>query len=539
MSELKGVPQLRSLAEVTEPQTVGDLVELAAHRDPERIAVKVRESGEARTYGELDERSTRLANGLLESGLRPGDRIAAWMEDCVEYVELYLAAAKGGLIVAPINARFLASEASYLLEDSGAAALAWTPEVAERVHKLDPELLPGLTIAVRGAEGASKDFEQILAGGDPSAVTTGPEPDDVFILGYTSGTTGKPKGSMLTHRSVLAVGRQNTVSYRLSAHTVFGLTGSMSFVAVVPAHVLCAIGIGATLVMMGRYDVPTLVETIERERITFVYVPSPLLAEFAAAAAAEPQRLRSLHSMMHSASRADPDALQAIFATLGERLVEGWGMTEHSGGLMTATTPDDYLQAATDPSIFATVGRAAIGVAIKVVDEDGSELPHDGVSVGELAFRSPAQTVGYWNLPDATAKALVDGWFHSGDLGTIDAEGYVTIADRRTDLIVSGGMNVYPSEVEACIGEIEGVEDVAVVGLPHERWGKAVIAAVVRGEDGSELTEEQVVEHCGNRLAGFKKPQRVFFLDQLPYTPNLKPARTELREILLRQSAQD
>src|SRR5690606_14645653 len=160
------------------------------------------------------------------------------------------------------------------------------------------------------------------------------------------------------------------------------------------------------------------------------------------------------------------------------------------GGLATATTPDDYLKAEEGDAIFATVGRPAIGVSVRVIDENGAELPHDGVAVGELALRSPAQTIGYWNLPEATAETLVDGRFRSGDLGSIDPDGYVTIADRRTDLIVSGGMNVYPSEVEECIKELPGVRDVGVVGLPHERWGKAVVAAVVREPDGP--TEEEI-----------------------------------------------
>lgn len=522
--------QLRSLAAVTEPQTVGDLVELSALRDPGRTAIKLRDGSDRRTYGELHERSTRLANRLLALGLEPGERIALWMEDCIEYVELYLAAAKAGLIVAPINGRFVAAEARYLIEDCGAAALAWTPGLTEQVHALGAAALPRLTIGVRGAEGAEHDLEQLVAEGSADSVPAGPEPDDVFIIGYTSGTTGRPKGAMLTHRAVVAVGRLNNVSYRLSANTVFGLTGSMSFVAVVPAHVLCAIGIGATLVMMGRYDVPTLIETIEREGITFVYVPSPMLAEFAAAAAAEPHRVRTLHSVMHSASRAEPEVLRAVYEAIGDRLIEGWGMTEHAGGLATATTPDDYLKAEEGDAIFTTVGRPAIGVSIRVIDEHGAELPHDGVAVGELALRSPAQTIGYWNLPEATAEALVDGWFRSGDLGSIDPDGYVTIADRRTDLIVSGGMNVYPSEVEQCIKEMRGVRDVGVVGLPHERWGKAVVAAVVRDPDGP--SEEQIVAHCRARLASFKKPNRVFFLDELPYTSTLKLARAKLREQL-------
>lgn len=511
-----------------EPETIGDLVELSARREPDSIALITRDGTDSRTYDELDRRSTRLANGLLGLGLEPGDRIAPWIEDCLEYVEIYLAAAKAGLIVAPINARFVAAEASFMLEDSGATALLWTPGISERIVDLDPDRVPRWTIGVRGAEGAGAALEDLIAAGDERRPEP-PSPDDIAILGYTSGTTGRPKAAMLTHRNVVAVGRQNSVSYRLSAHSVIGLTGSMSFVSVVPAHVLCGIGIGARIVMMGHYDVAALIGVIEREGVTFTYVPSPLLREFAEVAAASPERVRSLNAAMHSASRADPAVLRQVFEAVGDRLVEGWGMTENSGGLATATTAADFAGPAAE-AVFETVGRTAVGVSIKVIGEDGELLPHDGTAIGELAIRSPAQAVGYWNQPEASADTFVDGWFHSGDLGTVDAEGYVRIAERRTDLVISGGMNVYPSEVEQCISECPGVLEVGVVGLPHERWGQAVVAAVVR--EGSTPSAEEIIEHCRSRLASFKKPAQVIFVDELPYTPTLKLSRAALRKQL-------
>jgi acyl-CoA synthetase (AMP-forming)/AMP-acid ligase II len=510
----------------TEPSRVGELLDPAVERVPERVAVKLRDGSDDRTYAQLHERTTRLANALLDAGLQRGDHVAAWMEDRIEYVELYLAAAKAGLVVAPINARFVAPEAAYQLEDARAAAVVWTPGLDERVAALGPVVSSLTTIRVGGRGAAQHAFEDLISTGD-SAPLSAPHPDDVFILGYTSGTTGRPKGAMLTHRSILALGRQNALSFRLSGHVVWGLTGSMSFVAVVPAHVLCCVALGGTLIMMGHYDVPALLDAIERERITFTYVPSPLLREFAEAARARPRAIRSLHSVLHSASRAAPQELRAVFAVVGDRLIEGWGMTEHSGGLATATTPDDYLDPDGPRDVFATAGRAAAGVAVRLVDADGGFLPHDGATVGELVISSPSLMTGYWQRPEATAEALRNGWYHTGDLGTIDAEGYIFIAERRTDLIVSGGMNVYPSEVEQCIAAMPTVAEVAVVGLPHERWGQTVVAAVVA--DG-ELTEDDVVAHCRERLASFKKPSRVVLLDELPRTAGMKIARAALRE---------
>jgi fatty-acyl-CoA synthase len=513
---------------IGEPQTIGEALAMSVERTPERVAIKLRDGGDQRTYAQLHERTTRLANALLDSGLQRGDRIAAWMEDGIEYVELYLAAAKAGLVVAPINARFVAPEAAYQLADAEAAALVWTAGLDDRVAGLGDELAGLRTIRVGGRGAAAADFEELIDGG-ANARLSPPHPGDLYILGYTSGTTGRPKGAMLSHRAVLSLGRQNALSFRLSGHVVWGLTGSMSFVAVVPAHVLCCIALGGTLVMMGHYDVPALLEAIERERVTFTYVPSPLLAAFAAAVRERPASIRSLHSVLHSASRAAPAQLRDVFDAVGDRLVEGWGMTEHSGGLATATTPDDYLDLDGPRDVFASAGRSAAGVAVRLVDGDGRFLAHDGETIGELVISSPSLMSGYWKQPKATEAVLRDGWYHTGDLGTIDADGYVVIAERRTDLIVSGGMNVYPSEVEQCIAAMPGVAEVAVVGLPHERWGQTVVAAVVAADT---VTEADVVAHCREGLASFKKPSRVVFVDALPRTAGMKVARAVLREQL-------
>ncbi|MBS1678820.1 MAG: AMP-binding protein [Actinobacteria bacterium] len=522
------IVDLRNVPPPSPDVGVGELVARSAERTPDKLALKLRETGETSTYAELDRRSTQLANGLLGIGLARGDRIATWVEDCAEYVELYLAAAKAGLLVAPINGRFVAAEARHILEDSGAAALVWTPGMVGQVAALGEGAAPAITIGIGGAA-AGHALEDLIEAGSEE-LPPAPDPGETFILGYTSGTTGTPKAAMLSHRAVVAAGRANYVSYRLSADTVFGLTGSMSFVAVVPAHVICALGLGATLVMMGKYDVPTLIETIEREGVTFTYCASPLLAEFAAAVKAAPERVRTLHSVMHSASKADPAVLKAVYEAVGDRLIEGWGMTENSGSLATATVPADYLDADSDETVFATVGRPAVGCAVRVADEDGNELPHDGETIGNLAFRSPGQASGYWNRPEATAEAMVDGWIFTGDLGSIDSRGYVYVTERRTDLIVSGGMNVYPSEVEQCIKALDGVVDAGVVGVPHERWGQAVVAAVVVADGGPD--EATIIAHCRENLASYKKPNEVVFMTELPYTATLKLARAALREEL-------
>lgn len=512
--------------------TVGDTVALGARRTPALVAVAQRD-GRRVTYAELDARTNRLANALGGLGLVPGDRLAAWMEDGVEYVELYLAAAKAGLVMVPINARFTAAEAEYQLADSGARALFWTSGLAGPVACLSLTPRDMITVSTAGAagDGAAHRFDDLVAGG-ASGRPAPPAPDDLYIIGYTSGTTGVPKGAMLTHASVLAIARLNALSYRLPPFSVAALSGSMSFVATVPAHIICHLYLGGTAVIMGPWDVDGLLDTLEAERATFTYIPSPLLGDFTEAVARRPSALATVESLLHSASRAEPARLVALCDVVGDRFVEGWGMTENSGGLATATTRADVTRrsAAADP--FASVGRAVVESAVEVVGPDGDPLPHDGASVGELLVRSPALMAGYWNNPDATARALRDGWYHTGDLGSLDPAGYVYITERRTDLIVSGGMNVYPSEVERCLRTLPGVRDCAVVGVPHPRWGQTVAALVVP-EQGADVTAAAVVEHCRHHLASYKKPTLVVFADDLPRTSNHKLARNRVRDQVL------
>ena len=512
-------------AEQTHVDTVADILQTSRRRFPDRVAVKTRD-GVARTYRELELRSTKLANGLLTAGLSQGDRICAWLPDSVEYVELYLAAAKAGLVLVPVNARLVAAEAAYIIANADPAMLIWSSAHDEQVPSLLGEHRP-LTMTIGPSEStADFDFEALLANG-AGTPPEAPNPDDLYILGYTSGTTGQPKGAMLTHRSTLAAGLLNAFSLRFSGHTVHALTGSMSFVSVVPAHILSVLRMGGTVIMMGKWDVKELVSVIERERATFTYLPSPVLADFAKAADQRATALVSLNAVVHSASRGDLDTIRAVQQAIGaSKFIEAWGMTEHSGAAVTATVPEDAI---TDPErAITSVGRPTVHAAVRLIDEAGNELPWDGSTVGELVVSSPALMAGYWRNEAATNEVLVGGWYRTGDLGTIDPDGYVTIHERRTDLIISGGMNVYPSEVEQCIARLDGVSEVCVVDEPHERWGQSVVAVVVR-RPPAKITEDEIITHCRRFMASYKKPNRVIFADELPKTAALKIARAKVR----------
>jgi fatty-acyl-CoA synthase len=524
MSLLPALPSRAGLA------AIGTQVHIGAVRTPDKSAVEL-VSGARRTYADLDERTNRLAHALLAQNLDRGDRVAMWLGNCLEYIDTYLACAKAGLVVVQINIRHKPAEARYQLEDSGARVLVFGDAVAGYVEELD--LGNDIVLVTTGKErvGRSVDFEGFLAAGADS-MPPEPDDDDLLVIGYTSGTTGFPKGAELTHRSVKTLGQTNAITnrYVLASTQVFGL--SLSFTAGIPAHVLTHLYVGGTTVLLEDWDTEQLVSAIAQHRATFTILPSPPIPEFCEIVDRDPRRVDSLVSVLHSSSKAPPEHLERLVGAIGPRLVEGWGMTENSGGLITATKAADY--APPRPDVFSSVGTCAPDAAVRLIDEAGNLLPHDGSAVGQVIAHSASLARGYWNNPAASAATFQNGWYYSGDLGRIDPEGYVYLLDRRPDLIISGGMNVYPSELERVILTLPGVDACAVVAAPHERWGQTPIAFVV-AEPG--VTTDDVFALCAQQLAGYKKPSQVRIVTELPLNNSGKILKHKLRDQLLAESS--
>lgn len=508
---------------------IGRMVTAAATRDPHRAAIRY-PGGWQRTYGELDERTTRLANALLASGLKPGDRVAAWLDTCPQYIELYFAIAKAGLVLVPVNSMFTEHEAAYQVEDSQSSAMFYASEKTEAAHGLAQRYGLGLLVPIADATAVESEYETFLATGGTELP---PEPDDaaLYIIAYTSGTTGRPKGAMVTHRTLKQTVRQHAHSYRTPSYSTCIYHSNMSFVATVLGLIMGHIYITGTIVLAGKVKPEQFLDIIESEGGTFTFVPSPWIVPMTELAAKYPEKWQRIRTFVHSASKAHPEDLRRWAEVVGHRFLEGWGMSEVSGALVTVTDVQDVLEGSDAMDLYASAGRPVLETVIRVVDELGQDLPHDGVSVGELIVQTPSLVVGYWNKPEATASALREGWYHTGDLGSIDPAGYIYVTERRNDLIVSGGMNVYPSEIEQRIAELPGVQDVAVIGVPHPKWGQTGVAVIVRGED-SGLTAEIVIAHCRKYLATYKKPSDVVFVDELPRTASNKVLKRVLRDQL-------
>ncbi len=509
---------------------IGRLVTNAALRHPDLPALKTY-AGAVLTYGELDERSTRLANALIAAGCQTGDRVAAWLDTCPQYLELYFAVAKAGLVVVPINSMFTEDEASFQVADSGARVLLHNAAVAPMAESIAQDQDLRLTVQLSSwSEPADSPYEMLVASGGTELP---PLPDDeaLYVIAYTSGTTGRPKGAMVTHRSLKNTLRQHAHSYRTPQYSVCIYHSNMSFVATVLGLIMGHMYVCGTVVLTGKVGPQEFLDVIAAERGTFTFVPSPWIVPMTELARAQPEKWEHVRTFVHSASKASADDLRRWAEVVGHRYLEGWGMSEASGGLVTVTDVDDVVRSSGALDFYGSAGRPVLDTVIRVVDPEGNDLPHDGVTVGELIVQAPNMVSGYWGNPSATAAAVRDGWYHSGDLGSIDPAGYVYVTERRTDLIISGGMNVYPSEIERCVAALDGVEEVAVVGVPHEKWGQTPAVVVVR-RDGSGLTEDDVFEHCRRHLAGYKKPSRVVFSDELPRTASNKVLRRVLRDQL-------
>lgn len=512
--------------------TVGQTLAAHAIKSPNRLAYWDAQHQQGRRYAELDQRANRLANAFIAAGLAPGDRVAVWMKTSLATVDVYYAAARAGLIVTPVNDQFVPSEAIDQIESSDASALVYSAALAGHaagvIGSVDLRL-------VASDEPTAPDgiatLDELVARGRTTPPPS-PEPEDTFLLGFTSGTTGRPKGAIITHQSVLAAGRLNALSYRLPIGSIGLYRGSMSFVATIGSFLMSHLHVGGTVVLASSGDPEWIVDALIEHGANYTSIATPLLDGFREAVIKRPEALDTLSSVLHGASAAPPDMLREFVEVFGARFLEGWGMTEHSGALVTATTARDVTgRSEATGDVLASVGRAVPDTVVSLVDSERRALVHDGESVGELVIASPALARGYWKNPAATADSFADGWYYTGDLATIDEAGYVYISDRRSDLIVSGGINIYPREVESVLARMPGVREVAVVGAPHEKWGQSVVAVMVR-EPGSFVTEESVITYARASMASFKKPTRVVFVDELPKTPSEKIRRHDVRRLV-------
>jgi len=511
---------------------IGELLARACERYRGRPALVRR--GETRTYGELLERGARVANALRGAGLAPGTPVAAMLEDRISSLEVYAAAFFGGYPIVHVNDRLAAPELAHILADSGARALFHTDGRSEVVAAAEARSAVPLLVTI-GADrppGAT-EYDELVTKARSALKISPRAAGDLAIVGYTSGTTGLPKGAMISQRALTGCVRLMPSLFRISSYGRCAFTGTLSFVSGIWGVILPHLYTGGTVTFLHPYTPESWADHIEADASTFTYAPTPFIPAFAEQMRRRPKALGSLESVIHSGSTVPRSHVQDLVDVIGERYIEVWGMTEGVAPF-SATTRDDWRTGGQAEDVYASAGRAFPTALIRAVGADGRILAAG--QEGELTVQADILFDGYLGDAELTTASFGPHGFRTGDLGRLDAAGYVYVTGRVKDLIISGGMNVYPAEVEAALATLPGVAECAVLGLPDEKWGEAVTAVIVPAP-GAELTEDGVIAHVRTRIASYKRPQRVHFGDRLPRNASMKVRKDQLRAYLAGRDA--
>lgn len=494
-----------------------DLLANAAARFPDRPCVV--EGERTLSFRDVSRRADCLGSWLLDSGVTRGERIALLAENILEFLEIQVAAMRAGVILVPLNYRLVEQELRYILEDCTPRVLLHSARHAEQADALSDAVERTLHI---GDDGSRQAYAGIVAGaGGSSDVRPAIDAAAVSSILYTSGTTGRPKGAMLSNGALLARVTSFAIELMLGPGRVFVQALPMFHMAAHPAYAFTYTG--ATTVMAPVFTPDGVLELLERHRATHVLLVPTMIDLMARHPAIGATDLGSLELVLYGGSPIPADVVRRALDTFGCDFLQFYGMTETSGGSILRPADHDPARC---PERLATAGTDALGVETRVVDADDRTVS-SGV-LGEILIRGPVVMDGYWNAPEATAEALRGGWMHTGDIGLRRDDGYLYVADRLKDMVVTGGENVYPREVEDAVREHPDVADAAVIGVPDERWGERVHAVVVP-VPGAELDPDALIEHCRRHLAGYKVPKTVEIIGDLPRNPTGKVLKKELR----------
>ena len=508
-------------------QTLRDLTERNAHLHGEDTHLIF--GAQRSTFRSFAERALRLASALYELGLRSQDRVAMLAMNCAEYLEVYGACEVTPYIIAPLNFRLAAPEVEFVLHDSAPRVLIYEQKYAQMMETLRPRL-PGIQHYVAIGEPAPAGspalrYEELLTGGQAAGPPLRPRPEDAHSITYTSGTTGKPKGAILSHESVLALFA--AWSYELGADLGHKILLSMPYFHIGARSQGGAMTYrGGTLVVHRSFDAREIVQTIQRERITQLHLAPTLLQAVLDLPDIEQFDLSSLRTLNYAAAPMPLTTLKRAMRRFGPILINGYGQTEGAGTVLRKHyhRPEGSAQ---DLQRLTSVGQPVPDTRVRIVDSHDQEVPPG--TVGELCLQSRQNMVGYWNNSPATIEALRGGWLHTGDLARQDEEGFIYLVDRKKDMIVSGGENVYSREVEEALLSHPAVADAAVIGVPDPKWGEAVKGIVVR-KPGDECTVVALLAHCRTLIAGYKCPKSLEFVTELPRLPSGKVSKVLLRE---------
>ncbi len=499
-----------------------------AHSNARGDAIIFEFEGRQTSFAQFDAHTNQIANGLIELGVRPDERIAYLGKNSDIFFELLIGAAKARVVMAPVNWRLAGPEIAYIVEDCKAAILFVGPEFVDQARVLKAQV-PSVRHFMTTEGGAAEwaDFTAWRDAQRPSDPGLAILPGDVAIQLYTSGTTGRPKGAMLSHANLLSLvraGKDNTPDWNkwseddvsLVAMPIFHIGGS--------GWGTLGLYYGAKGVIAREFDPTKVLDFMERSKITKLFMVPAAMQYVVRQPRAREMDFSQLRYMLYGASPIPAALLKECIEVFKCGFVQMYGMTETTGTIV-ALPPEDHVEGL---ERMRSAGKALPGVELAILDANGNRLPPR--QVGEIATRSGSNMIGYWNLPEATAQTVdKDNWLRTGDAGYLDEDGYLYIHDRIKDMIISGAENIYPAEVESAICDHPDVAEAAVIGIPDDRWGEAVKAIVVM-KPGKTANAADIINFTRERIAGFKTPKSVDFIAALPRNPSGKILRRYLRD---------
>ncbi len=503
-----------------------DFLEYRARTQPETTLIEF--GDQCMSYAEADAAANHFANALIAAGLAPGDRFAFLSKNCVEYALMYFAASKSGVVPVPLNYRLAPPEWTYIVSDSESRLLFARGEFVAAISPARSNL-PKVErwIAIDTVDPDWESWDAFLGDRNTGHPKRHVAPEMDLYQMYTSGTTGRPKGAVLSQACVCAnIGQASIEIERHAAERVLIVAPLYHAAAALISFV--SVQMGDTLYVQEDFDPAEVVRALSEERIaSTLLVPAMIQFCLLAVPDAAERSYDDLQRIVYGASAIAEATLRDAIEAFDCGFIQAYGMTETTGGATMLSVEDHERALREKPELLTSAGRPLIGTEVRIVDEKGAPVPTG--EIGEVAIRGPQLMSGYWNLPDATRESLRDGWMHTGDAGMLDEDGYLYIKDRTKDMIISGGENIYPREIEDVLLQHTAIGDAAAIGVPDENWGEAVKAVVVL-RNGESAEEREIIEFCRERLASYKCPQSVDFTQALPRNPTGKVLKRELRD---------
>lgn len=485
------------------------------------------------TFHDLNSRVNQFANALINQGLKKGDRVGILLKNCTHFIEIDFALSKTGIVRVPLNTRLADSDHEYMLNDSESNALIFGEDFTETVGRIKSSLKT-VNKFIRVSNGQSesissdtKEYEDLISDNSTDEPPCNIDEDDLHTFFYTSGTTGKPKGVMLTQKSWVNVTINLILDYGpITENDVILNLQPLSHGAgffILPFFVK-----GATNVLVPEFKASLIFKTIEREKVSVLKLIPTMLYRLTESKEKSHYDLNTLHSIIYGGSPIVVNKLIEAIKCFGNKLIQLYGQAEAPMCISTLTKEDHIIEGSEEKTKrLSSAGKQLTNVEVKIVDEDGNEVS-DG-AIGEILVKGDHIMKGYWKLPDETVETLKNGWIHTGDLGYFDSKGYIFLMDRKKDIIISGGFNIYSREIEEVISLHPKVQGVAVIGVPDDKWGEAVKALVIPKKK-VQLKEKEIIDFCRSRLASFKKPKTVEVVKELPYNPYGKIQKSVIKE---------